>query len=197
MNKITASDTILELREVFSTLGLPEIIVTDNSPTFTSSDFCSFMSHIGIKHITVSPYHPSSNGLAERSVQTFKKAMIKTNTHGIVRRHQDQVRISVASSSDTTDEPLVENERLEPQRQNVFEPQSFQSPISKDSANELPVVEMPNQAMSQAEQGGESPCEQNLSEPCRVAASEMPYKGFEPICTRSGRVVKPPDRLTT
>ncbi|GFO50278.1 endogenous retrovirus group k member 6 pol protein [Plakobranchus ocellatus] len=80
MNKITASDTILELRDIFSTLGLPEIIVTDNGPTFTSFQFRSFMSKNGIKHVTVSPYHPSSNGLAERSVQTFKKAMIKIKT---------------------------------------------------------------------------------------------------------------------
>ncbi|GFR65638.1 hypothetical protein ElyMa_003664600 [Elysia marginata] len=43
--------------------------------------------------------------------------------------------------------------------------------------------------MSQADQGGESPCEQNLSEPCRVAASEMPCKGFEPIRTRSEKDV--------
>lgn len=79
MHRITASDTILELRDVFSSLGLPEIIVSDNGPTFTSGEFRSFLSHNGIKHITVSPYHPSSNGLAERSVQTFKRAMVKMN----------------------------------------------------------------------------------------------------------------------
>lgn len=77
MNKITASSTILELRDVFSTLGLPDTIVTDNGPTFTSFEFSKFMSHNGVKHITTSPYHPASNGLAERNVQTFKNAMIK------------------------------------------------------------------------------------------------------------------------
>jgi len=31
-----------------------------------------------VKHIRVSPYHPASNGLAERMVQTFKQSMKKT-----------------------------------------------------------------------------------------------------------------------
>lgn len=79
MNKITASHTILALRDVFSTFGLPDTIVSDNGPTFTSIEFSNFLSHNGVKHITVAPYHPSSNGLAERSVQTFKNAMIKMN----------------------------------------------------------------------------------------------------------------------
>ena len=31
----------------------------------------------GIRHVMVTPYHPSSNGLAERAVQVFKDAMKK------------------------------------------------------------------------------------------------------------------------
>ena len=77
MSKITTTHTILELCDIFATLGLPDTIVTDNGPTFTSSEFTLFMSHNGIKHITVSPYHASSNSLAERSVQTFKRATVK------------------------------------------------------------------------------------------------------------------------
>ena len=86
MSKITASHTILELRDIFATLRLPDTVVTDNGPTFTSSEFRLFMSHNGIKHITVSPYHPSSNGLAERSVQTFKRAMVKISGGSVRER---------------------------------------------------------------------------------------------------------------
>ena len=50
-------------------------MVTDNSPQFTSIEFAQFTKNNGIKHVTSSPYHPSTNGLAERTVQTFKEGI--------------------------------------------------------------------------------------------------------------------------
>ena len=72
MSSTTAQHTIEALRSIFSHFGLPEQLVSDNGPQFTSDEFAEFMKGNGIKHILCSPYHPSSNGLAERFVQTFK-----------------------------------------------------------------------------------------------------------------------------
>ena len=82
MLSITASKTIEKLRIVFANHGLPHKIVTDNGPSFTSAEFKDFMTGNGIVHVTSAPYHPSTNGLAERAVQTFKKgvARISGNT---------------------------------------------------------------------------------------------------------------------
>ena len=51
--------------------------MSDNESNFVSSEFKSFLQKNGIKHITSAPYHPSSNGLVERAVQTFKQGMKK------------------------------------------------------------------------------------------------------------------------
>ena len=64
--------TIEKLRIAFATHGLPEKIVTDNGSVFTNAEFTEFTEKNGIRHIHTSPYHPASNGLAERAVQTFK-----------------------------------------------------------------------------------------------------------------------------
>ena len=55
--------------------GLPRKVVTDNGPSFTSTEFQDFMSSNGVKLVHSAPYHPSTNGLAERAVQSFKKAI--------------------------------------------------------------------------------------------------------------------------
>ena len=72
------AQTVRVLRQVFSTHGIPEIIVSDNGTAFTSSEFKIFTRQNGIRHITSAPYHPSTNGLAERAVQTFKQGMRKS-----------------------------------------------------------------------------------------------------------------------
>ncbi|CAB4018994.1 Transposon Tf2-9 poly, partial [Paramuricea clavata] len=75
MKSTTAAKTIEVLRNLFARFGIPEQIVSDNGPQFVSEEFRSFMKSNGVKHITSAPYHPATNGLAERSVQTFKQAL--------------------------------------------------------------------------------------------------------------------------
>ncbi|KAL5509208.1 hypothetical protein EMCRGX_G004538 [Ephydatia muelleri] len=66
------------LRSVFSTHGLPDILVSDNGSAFSSSEFEEFVKRNGFRHIRVAPYHPASNGAAERAVQTLKEYLSKT-----------------------------------------------------------------------------------------------------------------------
>jgi len=62
---------------VFATHGLPEIIMTDNGTAFISNKFQEFKAKNSIRHIKTAPYHPASNGLAEREVQIFKEGLKK------------------------------------------------------------------------------------------------------------------------
>ena len=73
----TSAVVIEELRSVFARFGLPETIVTDNGTSFISAEFEKFLRGNGIKHITSAPYHPATNGLAERAVQIVKRGLKK------------------------------------------------------------------------------------------------------------------------
>ena len=75
MTSTTAEKTVEVLRSIFAAHGLPEQLVSDNGPQFTSEVFQEFVQQNGVKHIRCSPYHPSSNGLVGRFVRTFKEAM--------------------------------------------------------------------------------------------------------------------------
>ena len=75
IHSITTENTIRKLQDIFAVHGLPQKIVTDNGSAFTSANFKTFMDKNGIKHICSAPYHPSTNGLAERAVQTFKQCL--------------------------------------------------------------------------------------------------------------------------
>ncbi|XP_060774184.1 uncharacterized protein K02A2.6-like [Neoarius graeffei] len=80
MKNTSTEKTIEELRNMFSRFGLPQQLVSDNGPQLVSEEFKAFMEENGIHHIKSAPYHPATNGLAERFVQTMKQAL--KSTHG-------------------------------------------------------------------------------------------------------------------
>ena len=77
VNSATSQTTIEKLRSVFATNRLPEVLVSDIGSIFISAEFDKFVRRNGIKHLTSAPYHPGSNGLAERAVQIIKAALNK------------------------------------------------------------------------------------------------------------------------
>ena len=76
---LTALSTINLLEEDFAHFGYPHAIVSDNAPTFKSEEFQTFCGERGITHVTGAPYHPATNGAAERLVRTFKQALRKSS----------------------------------------------------------------------------------------------------------------------
>lgn len=74
---ITSKATINLLRSVCINKGMPEVLVSDNGTQFTSAEFKEFCVENGVEHITTAPFHPQSNGQAERFVDTFKRAVKK------------------------------------------------------------------------------------------------------------------------
>ena len=77
LRSATAKTTTDVLRRFFVSFGLPEELVSDNGPQFTSQDFKVFCSNNGIKRTLIPPYHPASNGAAERAVRVVKQAIRK------------------------------------------------------------------------------------------------------------------------
>ena len=80
MNEATAGATIQRLRAMFARFGIPESLVSDNGPCFISKEFKDFLRKNGVMHITSAPYHPASNGLAERAVRIVKEGLRKMKT---------------------------------------------------------------------------------------------------------------------
>ena len=102
VNNATSIITIDQLRSIFTTHGLPEMLVTDNGTVFTSDEFNRFTKQNGIRHVRSVPYHPASNGLVERAVQTFKNFMKKMKEGSIeanVSRFLLQYRITPHSTT--------------------------------------------------------------------------------------------------
>ncbi|XP_026536196.1 uncharacterized protein K02A2.6-like, partial [Notechis scutatus] len=77
MRTTTTEAVTKELSKLFATHGLPDVLVSNNGPQFTSLEFKKFLVEWGIRHALTAPAHPAANGRAERMVQFTKKTIQK------------------------------------------------------------------------------------------------------------------------
>lgn len=87
MTKTNASQVISVLRKIMSTFGLFTNMVSDNGPPFNSSEVHKFCTVNGINFMHSPPYHPQSNGSAEKSVSiaksSLKRFLLSEQTKGL------------------------------------------------------------------------------------------------------------------
>ena len=58
---------VRELKTMFVRFGIPDILVTDNGPQFSSKEFQVFAKSWSFNHVTTSPRYSQSDGKAENA----------------------------------------------------------------------------------------------------------------------------------
>ena len=78
LNNLTSEEVIKRMSSIFARHGIPEVVVRDNGPQYSSDRFIKFAQNYGFKHITSSPHYPQGNEEAERAVKTVKGLLRKS-----------------------------------------------------------------------------------------------------------------------
>ena len=73
----SSKSTTAILEQEFTHFGYIHTLVTDNATTFMSQEFQAWCKQRSIVHLTGAPYHPATNGAAERLIQSFKQSLRK------------------------------------------------------------------------------------------------------------------------
>ena len=79
LSSTTSTEVIKHLKSFFSQHGLPQTVVSDNGPQYSSGVFKTFAKQYGFTHNTSSPQFPQANGAAERAVRTIKELLNKND----------------------------------------------------------------------------------------------------------------------
>ena len=90
--------SIEKLRMIFATHGLPQKIVTDNGPSFTSDELQRFVEANGITHVTSSPYHPPQMARGQCRQLDFDVILNKKSYHNFYLQITLNVTTGIAPS---------------------------------------------------------------------------------------------------
>ncbi|KAK7909343.1 hypothetical protein WMY93_014027 [Mugilogobius chulae] len=121
MKNTSSEKTIEELRSMFSRYGLPQQLVSDNGPQLVSEEFETFMVENGIQHIKSAPYHPATNGLAERFVQTMKHALKSSSSSQSLNRRLNAFLLSYRNTPHATTKVSPASAMFKRQLRNRFD----------------------------------------------------------------------------
>ena len=83
LQSMTATHATEHMKAIFSEYGVPKSIVTGIGPCYSSEYLKEMMKKMGIYHITTSPHHHQSNGLAEGYVRIIRSLLQKANETGV------------------------------------------------------------------------------------------------------------------
>ncbi|TNN06893.1 hypothetical protein EWB00_008091, partial [Schistosoma japonicum] len=97
---------------IFSRHGLPDTLVSDNGAQFTSEQFQEFCRRHALNHLRSPPYYPQSNEQAERFVNTFKRALLKSKREGVVDSLQSFLLVYRTTPNDATPNKVSPAEAL-------------------------------------------------------------------------------------
>ena len=61
----TIKSVVAAMKPLFARHGIPDVIISDNGPQYSSQEFQQFAKDYEFKHMTSSPYHPQGNGEAK------------------------------------------------------------------------------------------------------------------------------------
>ena len=64
---------IAKLKGMFSRLGIPTKIMSDNGECYAGKEFQTFCDSNDIQHLTSSPRYPQSNGPAEKCIRIVEQ----------------------------------------------------------------------------------------------------------------------------
>ena len=75
LTRATSRAVISKFRVHFARYGIPDVLVSDNGPQFSSDEFAEFCKSWEFKHVTSAPTYLQSNGKAEQAVKMAKRLM--------------------------------------------------------------------------------------------------------------------------
>ncbi|MBW0563946.1 hypothetical protein O181_103661 [Austropuccinia psidii MF-1] len=80
----TEMDTaLLFWNNMISTCGVPKIIISDRDPKFISEFWTNLYDMMGTKLAFYTAYHPQTDGLAERMIQTMEDVLRRFCSYGM------------------------------------------------------------------------------------------------------------------